>query len=279
MDIFNDSFFIAMISELREHGMQGDYNIEHFRYNIKVRHVDRYKQILAFAKKHSIPRTWDVIDTIYMADIVLRREISYVLKPLEIELMTRILYFLKRETSNNNSLWDFDIYLNPSEFHGNKLKVIQNNFEFMKSSVNKIVQLIQCKEYEFTKIFHEMSFSQLVTFSSLLKNEYKDFVFSTKNFDDEIKSYKMVVSLRNHIAHHNLVFANKAIRHEKAHFKINEFLDNMTLVGRKNVRNHIIETMQNYFTKKLIKYKDPNSKSLMENCFNKIIATLTENEV
>lgn len=66
-----------------------------FIYFINKKHVSRFVEMSIFMRNNGIEMTWDSVSLMYRADVTIRRFINILLKPIELEIKSKLMYLVE----------------------------------------------------------------------------------------------------------------------------------------------------------------------------------------
>ena len=234
--------------KFKEVGFNGKIS-DDFCYYLKKKHFSRYIDLIKWLRVNEISVNEVTLNQIYRIDVVIRRMISEILKPIELEVQAHISYYLEFNNIGKKSIISGLIYENIDQFTNTSL--YDKKIKTIKFVNNAFIKIDQKKIY---KIICEFTFGQLSSFVSILKPTIISKIFSNKFSKDKIiKTMDSIVSLRNHIAHHNLIFTTKKFLVNKFPFTFKEIIKSLSLL----VNGNYLEVLEN----KINKYQNNHFKN------------------
>lgn len=257
------------------------HDIDHMKTYLEKKHTSRYIELIKFIRANGLVNNDELLNYLYRADVVIRREISEILKPIEIWIATKICYWLEE---NKFKIKDYycgiffedvsSVEVRDNRWYANKAITKQYTIHTMMG-INKNGAM----DKEPWLIVNEMTFGQLSAFISLLPEESISDIFKgieLKKADWEM-TIEDIVCLRNHIAHHSLLFTNKKVYSYKRKVMINDLIDSLCIIAKENYRerlqNSIIRYRDNMLKKHKSDFKHISEEDILK-MFDKIISFL-----
>ena len=214
-----------------------------------------------------------MLSSIYKIDIVIRRMISEILKPIELKVKTHISFLLEEESISIKSLKSGVAFENISELNN-------DIFEKKIKTTNFVIRTIKNLEYKFKgnidEIIKELMFEQVSALVSLFKIELIEKLFNSSEKIKIVNSLEYVVKLRNHIAHHNIIFSTKDLYVNKKKISIKNIIEFLHFIAEGDFNKKLLINIEGYRDNVISKYYSNNEteKQLLINIIEKVIAHL-----
>lgn len=212
---------------------------------LEEKHVSRYISIIGFMKKYNLPLNDEVMFILYKADVVIRRDLARILKPIEIRIRSQICYWLEEMQ------YSIEDYLS-----GSFLQKDVNGKNDSKKFMIKVFKKIYA-EHNFLNepwlIAEYLTFGQISLLLQLIdeKNSVKIFKNKKITMIEWIDLIGQIVKLRNQIAHHSIILSISNVDEKQS---IKEFIIALSRV----TRDDYIEKFENF----ILKYKESVSKKV-----------------
>ena len=241
---------------------------EEFNTFISLKHHSRFEYLIKWLRANELAVNELNISTLYKADVVVRRMLSEILKPIELSIQAKLMSWVE---NNNITVQDLTngkhyecINCIPRKTVANKI----NTWSWMNGSIqkirNKIAYSEKCKKNSIplSRIISDFTFGQLSAIISLFPQEIIKDVF---NFIGDKKEYcltlEKIVELRNSIAHHSIIFNDKSFNIKSVKYSLKEVIESLSMVTWGNYRETLKDKIISYRNNTINKYHSGNEEN------------------
>ncbi len=224
-------------------------------------------------RKNCITPNKHSLNLIYKSDVIIRRMVLEVLKPIELEIQTHLIYLLEEKEISIQNVMNGEIFESLDDIHKSLYKNKINTITFVISKFNKYIKR---GVNQLSKIILKMTFGEIAALISILKNEYVSLLFENQNKSKINEILDNVVHLRNHIAHHNILFAVEKLRINNKNVEIKEVIKQLINLANGNYESELISKINTYRDNVIKKHysEDEELKNIVINIFDKFIIHL-----
>lgn len=267
MNIENDKL-IKIKDTLIQSGFVGDFS-EDFDYFLKTKPTTRFINLIKWLRQNNIECNEWTLSSIYKIDVVIRRMISEILKPIELKIKTHVSFLLEKENISINSLKSGAAFENIYQVH-------HSLFEKKINTTNFVIKTIKNLQRKFNgdldAIINELMFGQVVALISLFKIDLIEKLFNSIEKIKIINSLEYVVNLRNHIAHHNIIFNIKTLHVNNRNISIKEVINSLHFIAEGDFKEELSSKIENYKNNWIRKYllEDEAKKDLLTALFKSV---------
>ncbi|TCG10276.1 Abi family protein, partial [Mycoplasma marinum] len=233
-------------------------------YHLSNKHCSRYLTLLKWMRGNKIKILCPLLEQLYKTDVVIRRELSEILKPIEIQISSWVKYYFQfndigLDQINDGSIFenieDFSIYTNKQKsksFIQGKIKNVSKN-----NSTDDIFQIID-----------ELSFGELIGLISLLNINHIKEIFPDREFKMDkmqlIRILNEMVFLRNWIAHNNILFTTRETKLYQEVLTLRDIVASLDKITLGNYSKKLQENIIRYKERSLNRYEVKNKSSKEE---------------
>lgn len=244
----------------------GVYTFEYNRYEIYLNNksTSRYITLIKSIRSYSaiekeienIPLTMDLLQDVYKIDVVARRILSEILKPIELRTRFHIALIAKKLQNiiNDELFFDFQFDSSNKSSFVKSSRILKTRF-FIKNSLLAISKKVETSDIK--TIMEETSLGQVTAIISQMSNECLIKLLGNDNLlvSNANEIFENIKHLRNHIAHHSILFNFKGINTGKRLESNPKFLEYSEILGSIDK----LSAYTNYstdFKNKLLNYKN-----------------------
>ncbi|CAM9128304.1 Abi family protein [Mycoplasma todarodis] len=241
-------------------------------YHLSNKHSSRYILIIEWLKSRNLSTSCEFVEQLYKADVVIRRQLSEILKPIEIQFGSWIKYYFTFNNIGVKELLNKEPYEKSADF---------SIYTHKKGSLKFVQDKLKGKEsIPINDIIDRMMFGTLVGLICLLDKKHIDIIFSDNEFSMTKEEFTNILNemvyLRNYIAHNEILFSNKKLFINERTISLKSIiisLDKITLGSYSQKLEKYILKYQKYSYEDLSK-KTPIDKLEFDKIFKNIISYL-----
>ncbi|TCG11962.1 Abi family protein [Mycoplasma todarodis] len=219
-------------------------------YHLSNKHSSRYISIIKWLKSRNLDTSCELVEQLYKADVVIRRQLSEILKPIEIQISSWVKYYFTFNNIGIKELLTKEIYEDIDDFSIYTYK--ENSLNFVQGKLKRK------KGAPLDSTIDEMTFGTLVGLICLMDPKRIELIFSDDEFAMTKKELTNIlnemVCLRNYISHNNVLFSDKKLILNNKSLSLKTIiysLDKITLGSYSTKLRKYIINYQEYSYKKL----------------------------
>ena len=222
-------------------GMPNDIS-EAFNHFLSKKDTSRFIELILWLRKNRIAPTEFAVSSLYKLDVVVRRMFSEILKPIELEIQAHLVLLFKKHKITYNKIFSGVIFENIYKINNTLFKKKISTTNFVLNTIGKL----QRNGMNLYDSIRELTFGQIIALISILKNEFVSELFENGDKAKNIKTLQDITTIRNHIAHHKLLFTTKKIIVAKKEIKFSQLLVSLSSVATGDYTSELINKIENY---------------------------------
>ena len=267
--IIKDEKLAKIKKLLVENGLLDDLT-EEFDYYLKTKSTSRFVYLLKWLRQNKIECNEWTLSSIYKIDVVIRRMISEILKPIELKVKTHISFLLEEESISVKALKSGIAFENLSELSDSLFEKKINTTNFVIRTIGNLQKKFKGNLDE---IINELMFGQVSALVSLFKIDLIEKLFGSSEKTKIVDSLEYVVSLRNHIAHHNIIFSIKDLYINNKKISIKNVIESLHFIAEGDFNRKLLDNIERYRDNLMNKHHsdDEEKQQLLTDIFNKVI--------
>ena len=271
-----------MENKLLKYGYNETISEDFFAF-ISMKHHSRFEPLIKWIRINGLPVNEFNITMLYKTDVVVRRMLSEILKPIELGIQAKLMTWIEENTITKEQLMGGKHYESLVELQE---KVVANKIKtwsWMNNSMVKLNRDIGLKKpknnnrVELYEIVSKFTFGQLSAIISLFPEELIKRIF---NFIGSKKEYclilEKIVELRNWIAHHSIIFNDKKFKIKWKEYQLKDIIESLSIVTWGNYREELKGKVIFYRNNIINKYYKENKEDTVKvmELFDAIISHL-----
>ena len=257
-----------MENKLLKYGYNETISEDFFAF-ISMKHHSRFEPLIKWIRINGLPVNEFNITMLYKTDVVVRRMLSEILKPIELEIQAKLMTWIEENTVTKEEITGGKYYESLVKL---RLKVVANKIKtwsWMNNSMDKINRDIRWNKpnnkVELYEIVSKFTFGQLSAIISLFPEELIKRIF---NFIGSKKEYclilEKIVELRNWIAHHSIIFNDKTFTIKRKDYQLKEVIESLSVITWGNYREELKTKVVFYRNNIINKYYKENEEDTIK---------------
>jgi len=270
---------------LNDYGITDVENLDNYSHWLLTKHFSRYVQLANFYKNlfresddsMEFKISFQKLSILYQIDVVIRRIISEILKPLELKLTSALSLIL----GNIKHLLSWKYYedINNSKDFYNTLASRKFILDAVTWNRKKQLKKAPKTKVELWQIITRFTLGQTVALINLLSNKYRKDLFKIAKISPKAKAstFNDFVALRNHISHHNILLNIDGIKSNKKNTSVSDLILSIDLIANNTYIDRFKKQLDTYKKNYINKHSrehclckcDDNDQMKIEDCAKK----------